>query len=404
MADDLNAPLGQPGKKKRGSMLPLLVPQAVAGALALSLVIFLIWAATTDNPLGGEPTAVAFVTPAKPPGRAPEANSGTAKIETPFRHDGPGEPSGPASGTQTVTIIDGTSGKHQDVVIPAGAEVTSPSPGNAPTLANALADPRLLEKSRHGLIPKVGADGTRPLEAYAHPLKLASEQLHELRIAIVVERLGVSARNTADALAKLPAPVTFALAPYGTALDRVAAQARAAGHELLLQVPMEPFDYPDNDPGPQTLLTTLDAGQNVDRLHWLMSRVQGYVGIANYMGARFTASEPALAPVLREAAQRGLIYVDESASRRSVASQIAGANSLPFAKANVVIDGVPSPTEIDHALGRLEDLARQNGFAVGVASDLPVAIDRIARWSKAVQGRGFVLVPISMVANKAKSS
>ena len=103
---------------------------------------------------------------------------------------------------------------------------------------------------------------------------------------------------------------------------------------------MEPFDYPDNDPGPQTLLTALDAGQNVDRLHWLMSRFQGYVGIANLMGARFTSSEAAMAPVLRETAKRGLIYVDDGSSPRSLASQIAGANNLAFAKADMTLDHV----------------------------------------------------------------
>jgi polysaccharide deacetylase 2 family uncharacterized protein YibQ len=173
---------------------------------------------------------------------------------------------------------------------------------------------------------------------------------------------------------------------------------------VLVQVPMEPFDFPDNDPGPQTLLTSLDTGQNIDRLHWLMSRFQGYVGIANYMGARFTASEPALAPVLRETAKRGLIYVDDGASPRSLASQIAGANNLPFAKAEVVIDAVPTATEIDRALGRLEAAARERGTAVGIAGALPVAIDRIAKWAKAAEGRGFTLVPISAVANKPKSS
>ena len=54
----------------------------------------------------------------------------------------------------------------------------------------------------------------------------------------------------------------------------------------LAQVPMEPYDYPDNDPGPQTLLTSLGAEQNVDRLHWHLSRFQGYVGIANFMSLR----------------------------------------------------------------------------------------------------------------------
>ena len=82
-------------------------------------------------------------------------------------------------------------------------------------------------------------------------------------------------------------PVTFALAPYGADLEKLAERARANGHEVLLQVPMEPFDYPDNDPGPQTLLTSLTAEQNIDRLHWLMSRFQGYVGMIELHGRTF---------------------------------------------------------------------------------------------------------------------
>jgi polysaccharide deacetylase 2 family uncharacterized protein YibQ len=167
---------------------------------------------------------------------------------------------------------------------------------------------------------------------------------------------------------------------------------------------MEPFDYPDNDPGPQTLLTSLSGDQNVDRLQWLMSRFQGFVGVANYMGARFTASEQALGPILRETAKRGLIFVDDGTSPRSVAGQIAGANNMSFAKADVVIDTVPTAVEIDRALARLETQARERGIAVGVVTTLPIAIARVADWSKAVESRGFVLVPITAVAIKAKSS
>ena len=171
------------------------------------------------------------------------------------------------------------------------------------------------------------------------------------RIAIVVGGLGIGAGATNDALGKLPAAVTLALAPYGNNLAALAARARADGHEVLLQVPMEPFDYPDNDPGPQTLLTSLDAGQNIDRLQWLMSRFQGYVGIVNAMGARFTASDAALAPVLREAGKRGLLYLDDGSSQRSLAGQIAGAHNLAFAKADLTIDAVPSGADVDRALG-----------------------------------------------------
>ena len=188
------------------------------------------------------------------------------------------------------------------------------------------------------------------------------------------------------------------IAPYGADLAQLASHARAEKHEVLLQAPMEPFDYPDNDPGPQTLLTTLSADQNIDRLHWLMSRFQGYVGIVSYMGARFTASEQALAPVLREAAKRGLIYMDDGGSPRSVAGQLAGSHNLPFAKTDIVVDAVPTPVEIGRALARLEMAARDHGSAVGYATALPATVERIAEWAKKLEAKGIVLVPITMVA------
>jgi hypothetical protein len=209
---------------------------------------------------------------------------------------------------------------------------------------------------------------------------------------------------TRQAIAKLPATVTLAFMPYGAQVDREATNARAEGHEVLLQVPMEPFDYPDNDPGPQTLLTTLNAEQNLGRLHWLMSRFQGYVGIASTMGARFTSTEAALAPVLKETAKRGLIYVDDGTSTRSLAGQIASANNMPFAKAEIVLDAVPTAAQIDRALTRLEAMAREHGSAVGFSSAMPSSIERIAQWAKAAEGHGILLVPISAVAIKPKSS
>jgi len=301
----------------------------------------------------------------------------------------------PPPGSKTITIIDGSSGKSQDVVIPGN------SSGGA---SQAPVDQKLLETTRHGAIPKIGPDGARAAALYAHPRQLPPNRKDSPRIAIVIGGLGISASGTADAFSKLPAPVTFALAPYGADLEKLAQRARGENHEVLLQVPMEPFDFPDNDPGPQTLLTSLTSEQNVDRLHWLMSRFHGYVGVASYMGARFTASEQALAPVLRETANRGLIYVDDGASPRSVAGQIAGSHNLPFAKTDLVLDAVPTPVEIDRALARLEMMARDNGAAVGLATAQPATIARIAEWTKKLEARGFVLVPITMVAIKAKSS
>jgi polysaccharide deacetylase 2 family uncharacterized protein YibQ len=108
--------------------------------------------------------------------------------------------------------------------------------------------------------------------------------------------------------------------------------------------------------------------------------------------------------VIRETGKRGLIYVDDGASARSVAGQIAGGSGVPFVKADIVLDAVPTPVEIKRGLKRLELAARDRGAAVGFASAQPAAITTIANWAKQVEGRGYVLVPITMVAVKTKSS
>jgi uncharacterized protein len=412
VTDELTAPLGRTQRKSRLLIIrPAALPIA-AGALGSFAALVLGWTLFADAPFGGEPMASASVdlhqsresdradAVPKPVEPSRSSSEQPSRSDRPNRYDGPEpkpvQPATPSAVPGTVTIIDGTSGKRQEVVIP-GPAAEKPG-GEAPI------DPRFAEPSAHGVIPKIAPDGTRPAQAFAQPVKALAGKPMAPRIAIVVGGLGISATGTGEALAKLPGAVTFAFAPYGDDLPRLAARARDSGHELLLQVPMEPFDYPDNDPGPQTLLTSLVPEQNIDRLHWLMSRFQGYVGITNEMGARFTASEQAFVPILRETAKRGLIFIDDGSTPRSLAGQIAGANNLPFAKADVTLDAVPTPVEVDRALGRLEMAARERGVAVGFASALPVSIDRIARWAKTAESRGILLVPITAVAVKAKQS
>jgi uncharacterized protein len=410
--DDLSAPLGQnnTNTKKPRIVLAIAVPQILAGAMALFVLVFIGWALIGHDPLGGEPKAVVAANPPIPNanpdgtlnsvGQGPNRYDGpvpgqAAKTNPPVTPNNSNTPTQPAPGMQTITIIDGSSGRKQQVEIPIPQD----------SRTNTTVEQRLLDTSRHGAIPKIGADGARPAEAYARATNLAAAgHSDNPRIAIVVGGLGISVTNTNDALAKLPGPITLAFSPYGTDIERMVGRARADGHEVLLQVPMEPFDYPDNDPGPQTLLTTLLADQNLDRLHWLMSRFQGYVGVVNVMGNRFTATERSFTPVLNEITKRGLLYLDDGISPRSLASQIAGASNLPFAKAEVTIDAVATPGHIDRALSRLEALARERGAVVGVASASPAVIERIAQWAKGAAGRGLVLVPISAIAIKPKAS
>jgi polysaccharide deacetylase 2 family uncharacterized protein YibQ len=396
-ADDLSTPLGQETvRRKRRFRLPFTGIQALAVLLGLFLVTFAGFAIFNDNPLGGEPMTRIAIRPLAPveekPATTPMTGSEPA-AKSAVKQAAPTE-------QKTVTIIDGSSGARHDVTISGEAPDKAAEAADAPTMMAGI-DPRLLEKSRYGMIPVV-SDGLKPFTVYAAEADRVKAAKMPV-VAIVVGGLGVGAAKTAEAIMKLPAAVTLAFTPYGSDPTKLAERARTQRHEILLQIPMEPFDYPDNDPGPQTLLTTLAPEQNLDRLYWHLSRFQGYAGIANFMGARFVVTDAVMQPVVREAAKRGLGYFDDGSAPRSVAPSLAAAQTMPFAKADISIDAVPTSAEIDRALAKLEGLAKERGIAVGVASALPISIERIGVWIKALESHGIMLVPLTTAMLKSKS-
>ncbi len=395
-ADDLSTPLGQgtAARRTRRFRLPFSVKQAVAVLLGLFLATFVGFALFNDDPLGGEPKARIVLRQSAPEAAKPSDHP-LAETKAPAK-----PPQTSSGGQQTITVIDGSSGKRQDFVI--GGDAAAKDGGEPAKVSMAGIDQRLLEKSRYGMIP-VAADGLKPFTVYAAEADRAKAAKMPV-VAIVIGGLGIGAAKTADAIMKLLPAVTLAFTPYGAEPSKLTERARAQRHEILLQVPMEPFDYPDNDPGPQTLLSTLGAEQNMDRLHWHLSRFQGYAGIANFMGARFVVSDNVMQPTVREAAKRGLGYFDDGTAPRSVAASLATSQAMPFARADLTIDAVPTALEIDRALAKLETMARERGTAVGLASALPISIERLAVWCKALEGRGILLVPLTTAMLKSKSN
>ena len=399
-ADELSAPLGRDtarGKRRLG--LPFSGMQALAAALGLFLATFAGFALFHDDPFGGEPMTRVAIGPSSGDDKA-AAMPAMASHGTEPSANSAKEPTkaGAPSEQKTITIIDGSSGARHEVAI---SGETPEKDAMAPPGIMAGIDPRLLEKARYGMIPMT-SDGLKPFTAYAGEADRTKAAKMPV-VAIVVGGLGVGAAKTVEAILKLPAAVTLAFTPYGSDPTKLVERARMQHHEVLLQIPMEPYDYPDNDPGPQTLLTTLAPEQNIDRLYWHLSRFQGYAGIANFMGARFVATDTAMLPIVKEAAKRGLGYFDDGTSR-SVAPSLTAAQAVPFAKADLAVDAVPTSGEIDRALGKLEDLAKERGFAVGVASALPISIERIGAWARTLDSHGVLLVPLTTAMTKSKSS
>ncbi len=271
--------------------------------------------------------------------------------------------------------------------------LTLPRIATGPPLSIAP-DPALVQRGEQGLLPIIGADGRKPWRVYARPFDRTDKRP---RIAIVVTGLGHSSEAATSAIQGLPGAVTLAFSPYFRRLDEWIQLARIAGHEVLIHVPMEPIEYPDDDPGQNTLLTSLKPSDNSRRLLWALGRGVGYVGVVSHKGSRFTADNRHMRPVLAALKKRGLLFVDSRTSARSATPEIATNLGLPWTIGTHRIDLRFAREPIDARLRELEAVAKKNGRAVGIGTVSPVTFERIAAWVNGVRRRGFVLAPVSAV-------
>jgi polysaccharide deacetylase 2 family uncharacterized protein YibQ len=306
--------------------------------------------------------------------------------------------------TGSVGADEGAPAPAGSASIPADASVpmgTSTPPATSeevqlaalPQLPPAVAgDPSLLEYSSYGALPRVSPDGRRPREVYARRAAPVPEGVP--KIVIVIGGLGLSQTGTQKALDTLPDDVTLAFAPYGGSLQRWVGKARDAGHEVLLQIPMEPADYPAVNPGEHTLLISGGAANRQD-LDWSLGRMTSYAGVMNHMGARFTTDEKAMVPFLGEIGERGLFYLDDGTTPQSLSQSIGKALDVPVLTADRVLDQDRSPDAIQKQLTALEAIARTRGVAIGVGSAFPTTVEAIAAWVKDAASRGIVIVPAS---------
>ena len=288
----------------------------------------------------------------------------------------------------------------------AGMTVTEISTNsvNAPTALARAPIAGFYERTASGDLPKIGSDGRTPAEAYARPFTAIAGTP---RVSLIVGGLGMTQKHTLAAINELPPEVTLSFVPYANDLQGWINKARAAGHEVLLELPMEAYDYPNVDSGPQTLLTSAKAEENLRRLNILMGKATGYFGVTNYQGARFATDAAAATPVMKALKDRGLVFLHDGAAARSVLPQAANQTGLDFTVADRIVDAELSADAIDRELLALEALAIQNGKAIGVGFAYPVTIEQFRLWAEGLKAKGYQLAPASasagVTARSAKS-
>jgi polysaccharide deacetylase 2 family uncharacterized protein YibQ len=410
MNDELHQPLGQNARDKRtvagtprrgGKLLWTGLAALALGAGAFAL--------TTRDPLvaslGGRPYAIAKIEPYQPPPPEPQSQPQPQPAQTQAQPPTADAPQQQSNGRDHVITMDEFEQQSGVKVTRNGASGPGPVIIQVETESSGIRlptapDRRVSEKTRYGVLPRIGADGARPMYVYSRPFVTSARiKANAPKIALIVGGVGLNTQTTEAAISELPEAVTLAFAPYGATLEGSAARARARGHEVLLQTPMEPFDYPQNNPGPHTLL--VDSSGDLEDLHWLMSRFTGYAGVMSFLGGRFSADEKALSPILADIGKRGLFFIDDGASPQSIIAKTAAQFSLPAARVDVVLDARGTPQSMDAALAQLETQARDSGSAIGFANAQTQSITRLARFAREVEKRGFVIAPVSATLTPA---
>lgn len=384
--DELRQPLRKRSKAQR---LWSKRPSALVFVSILTVALYggaIAWLSRIPHPFAGEPVITAEI-PAVDDVKTGsidkvEESAPTDVTEQPVEEETvQSEESFEPAEVGTIKI---TGAQEPEIIIPA----------NRPLKAAPIA--AVTEQTPDGPLPKIGAGGKRPSSVYAATVPMSALSQDQPKIVLLLGGMGLNARLTEKAIHELPGDVSFGFAPYGNNLQNLVNKARARGHEVMLQLPLEPAGYPAINPGPNTLLTDVSEEENLAALHWNMTRFSGYTGITNYMGTRFLSEHSQLRPVLAEMKKRGLVFLEDAGVAGSAASDIARTVGLSIRKSEIVIDANPDAENIAAALRKLEKQALSQGIAIGTGTGLEVTIEEVSRWAEGLRERGILLVPVSI--------
>lgn len=285
------------------------------------------------------------------------------------------------------------------VVIPsttkASYEKLTPWPAAEPLQEAPVAT--LVEPGEHGLLPKIGPQGDTPFDAYARPEPQTKSD--DPKIAVIITGIGMSRASTEAAIAATPADVALSLDVYARGLDFWAKRARAAGHEVLLNMPSESSDFPFSDPGPNALKSLATPDQNIQQLEWILSQTTGYFGVLSVYGSKFLTVEEQLKAVMDVLKKRGLMYVDGGAED-SLGTRVAYQVGAKWATVELTLDATPGRAALELQFQELETLAQKRAIVIARISASPLALERLTAWLKTFDEKGLQLVPVSSLANK----
>jgi len=251
----------------------------------------------------------------------------------------------------------------------------------------------LTKLSSYGQVPAISRAGVTPLSAYKRPYTAVSGSQ---TVSIVIGGLGVNRGLTQQAIDELPSEITLSFAAHASGLQGWVNKARAKGHEVLIELPLESNQFDRSEPGSdRALMATQNVSANPRNLDWLLSRAQGAFGVTNYNGDLFLNRSDAVAPLLEQLAKMGLSFVFDGSVSAPSLSAISSSARLPYAAGYNLIDAQPDSSSINNELSRLSETAKLGAAPIGVGFTYPETIQALKRWTNTLEAEGLTLAPAS---------
>lgn len=245
-------------------------------------------------------------------------------------------------------------------------------------------------------------EGGQPDDFDAKPPTSTAES-PEGKVSLIMTDMGLSAFSTERAIKDLPPEVTLAFSPYSPELPDWLEKAHQAKRETLILLPMEPYSYPKDDPGPKALLTRYSEKENTAPLTWALDKDPQALGLTNFMGSKFLGDKKSILPVFKHLRAKNKAFIEVSASGLAQATAPAAESGVSYAAADILIDNNADEKDIRQQLFALEKIARDKGTAIGVIQPYPVTFNAVKLWAETLEHRNVRLLPLSnMLQEKTK--
>ena len=256
-----------------------------------------------------------------------------------------------------------------------------------------ITPPPTKPKQKKSPLTKKQKEPVRTASIPVKPIKPPSRP----RVAIIIDDMG-NEKKINEAFLSLEYPISFSFLPHGSFTKKLSRQAKKMGRDVLVHLPLEPVDG-SIYPGPGTLLTAMSLDEMVAVLEDDLNRVPGAIGVNNHMGSKFTADKKSMEIVLAEVKRRNMFFVDSRTTKNTIAFKVAQSMGIPSTERNVFLDHDPRIPAIKKEIHRLQDLARENGYALAIAhpnkTTWKVLYEELPKLAKEVD-----MVPVQKIVEK----